>query len=32
MEKVWYKLWASVRGDMGWNTMFGEHMKDKQMC
>ena len=30
MEEVWHKLWASIRDDMGRNTMFGEYMKDKQ--
>jgi len=31
-EEVWHKLQTSVKGNMERNTMFGEYMKNKQMC
>ena len=29
MEEVWYKLQASIKGDMERNAVFGKYMKDK---
>ena len=31
MEEIWHQLQASIRGNMGRNAMFGEHMKKKQI-
>ena len=32
MEEVWYKLQTSIRGDIGRNAMFREHMENEQTC
>ena len=32
MEKIKYKLWVSIQDNMGRNAMFGEYIKDEQMC
>jgi len=29
-EEVEYKFGSTVGGDMGWNTMLGEYVKDKE--
>jgi len=29
-EEVGYRFGSAVRGDMGWSTMLGEYVKDKE--
>jgi len=29
-KEVGYRFGSAVRGDMGWSTMLGEYVKDKE--